>query len=169
MKHRIWFLLVACIAFFQPGQAQVLEVELGMSEQQLLQHVNPRYAVEPFKQISHSGNSYVFEQEALEGYRTRATFGLRDGVVNSIRIEQFSKNETYRKALVGLYDQTIQDWQAKTAFQPYPIASKATLRQYRDYRAQAEAYTDGEMTRMHIFVIYHKNGQAIFSRVSRLF
>ncbi len=154
------------------SQAQLLQVKLGMSEQDLLLIVQSRTReISPdkdFNLLSRTSDSYVYRHTGEE-YQLDISFTLKGGEVVLIKSTHTSLSPRYTFTMREYYEETVKAWHTKEYFMPNPQLAAQAIHSFERYQAEAAAFTDPDMTLMFVFMHYTKGDQAVFTRMERKF
>lgn len=149
--------------------SQIMDVTLGMTEEQVLLHANPREFNNGFELVKEGENSFTFANRTNPNYEIQVEFTLKDKMVNVIKTTHIARNDKFSKSLIEYYQQSVADYESDPTVGKNEGIAEHSKKSFRAYRPLAEAFTDPEMRYLCVFMYYHKGTEVVFTKMERSF
>ncbi|MDX2245395.1 MAG: hypothetical protein SF052_01360 [Bacteroidia bacterium] len=161
------YVLMLCLSGIL--QAQVTDVQLGMTEAELQMHANPREFNDGFELVSHRPGLYIYANKSNPFYEIQIEFALKGGTVNTIKTVHTGRNPKFRKTLLEYYLEVIEDWKHDPLLESNPGLANSSRNSFAQYNPEVEAFTDADMLYLCVFMFYHNGEESIFTKMERKF
>ncbi|MEZ4825375.1 MAG: hypothetical protein R3C61_03635 [Bacteroidia bacterium] len=149
--------------------AQVSEVELGMTEADLLRHANPREMNDGFELVSQRPGFYQFANTSNPFYEMQIEISMKNGLVATIKTTHTGRNPKFRKTLMEYYQEVINDWNHDPLLHANEGMAASSKSSFSRYNPEVAAFTDADMQYLCIFMFYHNGEESVFTKMERKF
>jgi hypothetical protein len=155
------FLLLYCISSTVSGQ--IMDIELGMPESEILFYVNPREHNNGFELFKKSPHKYQFIKKANPGFDLEVSFQMKDQRVSVIEKIYRSDNLEGMEILTGYYDEAVRSWSMKSGFVKNESMRRKVYHSFKAYHPKVEVFFDTKDEALYTFMIYYSGDDLIFT------
>lgn len=150
-----------CISSTVSGQ--IMDVELGMPESEILFYVNPREFNAGFELLEKHSGKYKFINKTNEDFDIEITFKVENQRITVIDKLYKADNLQGMETLSGYYDESVKSWSMKDGFVKNESMRRKVYESFKSYHPKVEVFFDDEDNALYTFMIYYSGDKLIFT------